>query len=202
MKDLLVVVDMVNGFVNFGALADKKINKIVPNIVKLIKDAKETGMDIVDFRDCHSLDDEELKYYPVHCLKGTPESENIPEIKEYENDMMVIEKDTTNGFKTEEFLNYIMIATLKRKEIKNIYVTGCCTDICVKDFVTSLMKFIKKYNLDINVYVVEDACYTFDGPDHNGEEMHENAIKEMEALGAIIIRVNENENEGGEDEKN
>ena len=43
-KNMLVVVDMVNGFVNFGALADNKINKITPKIIKLIESAKKNGM--------------------------------------------------------------------------------------------------------------------------------------------------------------
>ena len=37
MKKLLLVIDMVNGFVKEGALADKEIDNITPNIINLIK---------------------------------------------------------------------------------------------------------------------------------------------------------------------
>ena len=37
MKKLLLVIDMVNGFVKEGALADNYINTITPNIINLIK---------------------------------------------------------------------------------------------------------------------------------------------------------------------
>ena len=53
MKRLVVIVDMVNGFVNFGNLADKNINRIVPNCVKLVETALERGDRIVAFKDCH-----------------------------------------------------------------------------------------------------------------------------------------------------
>ena len=181
MKDLLVVVDMVNGFVNVGALADKKINKITPTIVSLIKKAKEIGMDIVDFRDCHSNDDEEFKVFPPHCLKGSIESELIAELKPYAKDMIDIPKTTTNGFITKKFLEIV-----KANKYDRVFVVGCCTDICVKNFVDSYLNFNKKYNRNTKVVVFEDACYTFDGKDHNAENEHKKAISYLKHRGAYI----------------
>lgn len=190
MKNLLVVVDMVNGFVNFGALADKNINKITPTIINLIKDAKLKGMDIVAFKDCHRMGDDEFMDYPPHCLAGTAESDLIPELKPYEKDMYLINKNTTNGFKTEKFQN--IVANI---EYDNVYVVGCCTDICVKGFVESFTSFNRLYGRDTNVVVIENACYTFDGVNHNAEVMHNKAIYEMREAGAKIVRVNENKKE-------
>ena len=85
MKDLLVVVDMVNGFINEGALACKKIQKIVPLIEENIINAKNKNMDIVAFKDCHNEDDEEFKIFPKHCLKDSFESELIQELLKYQN---------------------------------------------------------------------------------------------------------------------
>ena len=182
MKNLLVIIDMVNGFVNFGALADKNINKVTPNIIKLIEKAKDKNYHIVAFKDCHSLLDSEFKTYPVHCLKGTSESELIDELKVYENEMQLIEKNTTNGFITKDFQNIV-----KNIKIDNVYVSGCCTDICVQDFVTSYLKYIKENNLKTKIYVVDDACYTFNNENHNASLMHKNAIEKMKELGAIIV---------------
>ena len=186
MKKLLVVIDMVNGFVNFGALADSQINKITPTIINLIEEAKREKTKIIAFKDCHSPTDEEFKVFPPHCLKGEPESDLIPELKKYEKDMLLIEKNTTNGFITHEFTT---IAS--EVEFDEVYVVGCCTDICVKDFVTSYLKFNKANNRKTQIYVIEDACYTFDGQTHNAQKMHKESINEMKEKGATIIRAQE-----------
>ena len=47
MKKLLLVIDMVNGFVKEGALADKAINNITPNIINLIKKYVQEENDII-----------------------------------------------------------------------------------------------------------------------------------------------------------
>lgn len=198
MKNLLVVVDMVEGFVNFGALADKKINKVTPNILKLIKQAKENQAKIIAFRDCHSLQDEEFKTFPVHCLKGSAESQFIPEIKAVESNIDVdIEKNTTNGFITKEFQEIVNNITFD-----NVVVCGCCTDICVLNFVTSYLNYIKENNLKTNIIVIENACYTFDGENHNAEQFHNNAINQMEQIGAVIKKVNKNEHDKNLDNYN
>jgi len=182
MKELLVVIDMVNGFVNEGSLADKKINKITPNIIQLIESAKEKGIKIVAFKDCHTMEDKEFEVFPPHCLKGSSESDLIPELKKYEDDMIMIEKNTTNGFETDEFADII-----DKESFDKVVVCGCCTDICVNAFVTSYVNYNKENNLNTKLVVVEDACYTFDGKDHNAEEMHKESIRNMEEQGAKIV---------------
>ncbi len=187
--NLLVVVDMVEGFVNFGALADKKIDKITPNITNLIKHINKENTKVIVFRDSHNVNDEEFKTFPVHCLKGSLESQFIPQIKALENQIdLDIEKNTTNGFITKKFQKLIKNCTFD-----NVIVTGCCTDICVLNFVTSYINFIKRNHLKTRIIVVEDACYTFDGKNHNAQEFHNKAIKKMKEMGAII-KVMDNKN--------
>ena len=183
-KNLLVIIDMVNGFVNFGALADKNINKVTPSIINMIKDAKKNGFEILAFKDCHGKDDEEFKTFPPHCLIGTAESELIPELKLYEKQFdYVIGKETTNGFVTKDFQKL-----LKENNYDNVVVCGCCTDICVLNYVESYLNYIKNNGLKTNVFVVKNACYTFDGQDHNAEKYHNLAIKKMQELGANIVK--------------
>ena len=184
MKELLVVVDMVNGFVNEGVLGDKKINKITPYIVGLVKHAKSKGIDVVAFRDCHSKNDPEFKLFPPHCIKGTSESELIPELKPFANYMIDIPKTTTNGFKTTKFQQLIL-----KEKYDKIFVVGCCTDICVKDFTESYLSFIKRNNLNTKIFVFEDACYTFDAPNHNAEQTHKRAIYNMAQKGAVVVNA-------------
>ena len=47
-KRCLIIVDMVNGFVNEGVLHDKRIKQVLPNQLKLIKEAKANN-DLIIF---------------------------------------------------------------------------------------------------------------------------------------------------------
>lgn len=179
--NLLVIVDMVNGFAKEGVLADPKINNITPNIIKLVKNANNKNIPIIAFRDCHSIDDEEFRYYPPHCLDGTKESELIDELKVYENSFCVIKKDTTNGFITKKFTEIV-----NKLEFDTVEVCGCLTEVCVKNFIISYIKFNKLNNRKTVIKVVDDACATFDAPNHNAQLVHKQALKELASYGAII----------------
>ena len=181
MKNLLVVVDMVNGFVNFGNLADVKINKIVPKVESLIKKAIQDECKIVAFCDSHKENDVEFETYPEHCLEGSLESELIPELKIYESFMQVIKKSTTDGFVTEEFKKII-----ENNIFDNVTVCGCCTDICVQNFCNSLNNYFKENNISTKILVESDAVDTFDAPNHNAENVNKTALKEMQEWGIIV----------------
>lgn len=181
MKKVLVIVDMVNGFVNEGALADKRINNITPNIIKLIESGQFRA--IFAFRDCHNKDDEEFKTFPPHCLKGTRERELIPELKKYEQFFKDMPKQTTNGFKSENFKKFWKKHSGEEIEFA---VTGCCTDICVRDFSQSLVKDIKQKQSPARVVVLEDCVSTFDSPSHNAQLVGDVAIQEMADMGIEI----------------
>ena len=183
-KDLLVIIDMVNGFINEGSLADHNINKITPNIIKLIQKANEYGAPIVAFRDCHGYDDEEFATYPVHCIDGTYESEIIDELACYKDCFCEIKKDTTNGFVTKKFRSIA-----DKNEFDNVVVCGCCTDICVEGFVKSYLAFNKQNNRKTKITVVADACYTFDGAGHDAKLCHEDSLKRMQELGANVMTM-------------
>lgn len=175
MKNLVVVVDMVKGFLVHGNLADKNINRIVDNVVSLIKAALESEATVVGFKDTHDLDDEELKYYLIHCLRGTDECEYVPKIKPYEGEMINIEKNTTDGFVTPEFMKLI-----KNTKFDNIIVCGCCTDICVKEFINSLNMYLREYSIETNIIVASDAVDTFGGDGRNPDEINKECLKMFE----------------------
>ena len=89
-RNLLVVVDMVNGFINEGNLADKSINRITSNVVSLVEDAIQNNINIVAFKDTHTENDVEFNNFPPHCIKGTNECELIPELKIYEKFLSIL----------------------------------------------------------------------------------------------------------------
>ena len=186
MKNMLVVIDMVNGFVNFGNLADKRINKITPKIAELIENAIKNNEKIIAFCDSHHVNDVEFQTFPEHCLEGSLESELIPELKVYEPYMQVIKKSTTDGFKTEEFKQLI-----ENNKFETITVCGCCTDICVQNFCASLNQHLKINNINTKIVVESEAVDTFDAPNHNADDCNKKALKEMKQDGVIIAKSKE-----------
>ena len=131
MKKLLLIIDMVNGFVKEGALADKYINNITPNIIKLIEKYIKNNDDIISIQEGHSNDSKEFESFPTHCVLGTEEAEIIEELIQFKENMKIIRKNSTCGFVTKEFLEYIK---QNEKELEEIVLTGCCTDLCVMNF--------------------------------------------------------------------
>lgn len=187
-KKLVVVVDMVNGFVNIGALHDSYINHIIPGIKDFVEKNLEEGNDVISFRDCHSLTDEEFKVYPIHCLNGTEESELVPELKPLGGKMIDIPKDTTNGFRTEQFKQFYQA---HYEEYDEIVVVGCCTDICVTDFTTSLAEFHRKNRINTPITVPMNLVETFDGPNHDRKVMNEVGFENMRKAGVNLVETYE-----------
>ena len=186
MKNLLIVVDMVNGFVNEGNLADKNINRITPNIVKKIEVALAKGDMVIAFRDCHEENDIEFNAYPKHCIKGSSESELIPELLPFKHDMIIIDKNTTNGFNTEDFKQII-----KNYKFDSIEITGCCSDICVRDLTHSLTKYFALNKIDTPIKICENCIDTFNAPNHNADEVNKNVIDEFERIGVNVQKKDE-----------
>lgn len=183
-KRLVVVIDMVNGFINEGPLADKVINKITPNILRVMDKALLQGTPIIAFRDCHEMGDEEFNTFPPHCLKGTSESELIPELKARENDFdLIIDKNTTNGFITKEFQDYI-----NNNQFDEVIVTGCCTDICVYNFCNSFVYYIAENNLNTNIIIPFNCVDTFNGVNNDRKARHIQALYDLAETGFVQIK--------------
>ena len=92
LKELLVVVDMVNGFVKKGSLADSYIEHIIPEQIRLIEEFLKAKQGVLFIKDAHTKDSKEFDSFPPHCIKGTEEAELVDELKPYEPDAMCIEK--------------------------------------------------------------------------------------------------------------
>ena len=180
--DLLIVIDMIDGFVNHGALADKNINRIVDNISCEIEKFISKGQDIIAFKDTHDPHDIEFENYPPHCIKGTDECELVPQLKKYSDKMMIIEKNTTNGFVTHEFGKYIA-----SKKLDTIVVTGCCTDICIFNFAKSLKEYLTKNNLNTKILIYKNLVDTFNAPNHDAETINIEYLKKMENIGVLVV---------------
>lgn len=185
VKKLLVVVDMVNGFVREGAMASQNIEHIVPEIEELVKEfTEESDKQVVFVKDTHEENAREFKRYPVHCLKGTSESENIDELKKYENMALVHEKNSTSAI----FPNGLLENIDKMKKLEEVVIVGCCTDICVINLAIPLQNYFDQVNRDIPIVVPENAVETYDSPTHNATEWNDMAYKFMNQAGIKLVK--------------
>ena len=158
VKDLLIVVDMVNGFVREGAMSSQNIEHIVPEVEKLVKEFTESDdKQVVFVKDTHENNAMEFKRYPIHCLKGTSESDNVGELKKYEKDAIIHEKNSTSAI----FPNNLLINIDKMKKLEKVVIVGCCTDICDFNGAMGLANYLDQWNRRHIIRVHEDAIATY-----------------------------------------
>lgn len=176
-QGMLIVVDMVNGFVTKGDLHDEAIGKVVGRQLELIKEAKDKGYLIVFIKDTHEENSTEHKRFggAKHCIKGSTEEELIPELKDLENkeDTISIEKNSTSFMEAPKFRELIKEAT----GIQEIDVVGCCSDICVINGTMGLANYMDQWNRDVEIRVHEDAIATF------AEDARQNYVEAAKLLG-------------------
>jgi len=175
-KKLLIVVDMVNGFVREGVLHDEEIAKVIARQEELIKEYLEAGELVIFIKDTHQRNSVEFRRFndTFHCLEGTSESELVAELKEYENldNVLSIPKNSTSFMESPYFREVIV----KLTGLESVEIIGCCTDICVCNGTLGLANYFDEWNLPVDLIVHEDAIETFESPNHN-RELYVNAAK-------------------------
>ena len=138
-KKALIVIDVQQIFFSDKKFIPYKINEVVGNINKMIKNARENDVPIIFVR--HS--DDYMKF-------GT-------EIWQVYEGLDVAEKDHFVDKKTpDSFFETDLLDILKRENIGEIYLCGLQTDYCVDT--TCRSAFSKK----IKAFLVEDAHTTYD----------------------------------------
>ena len=161
----LIVVDMVNGFVNEGVLHDKNIRKIVPRQLELLEEAEKKGSLIILVKDTHNKNATEFKRFgnTTHCIKGTSEAELIDELKPFEQkeNVITVEKNSTSLMESPEFREIVKQA----ENLKEVNFVGCCTDICVFNGAMGLANYYDEWNRDVTINVHEDAIATYSEED-------------------------------------
>lgn len=174
-KKVLLIIDMLNDFIKQdGKLScGKDAEGTVPLAVKKANEFVNKGFPIILIKDAHTIDDEEFKRFPVHCVKGTQGAEVIEELSFLESypHLYSIEKQRYSAF-----FDTGLEEILKNQKPAEVHVVGVCTNICVLYTVEELC------NRDYKVIVYKDGVASFD------IEAHNFALQQMEnVLGARII---------------
>lgn len=182
----LFMVDMNNGFVNFGAMANNKYNELVPEQLKLIDKFRREEQLVNFILEGHIEEAVEFLLYPSHCIFGTEEAELIPELKPEEDkeNTTIYYKNSINGG-----LNLDLQIDLEDlKDLKEIVICGVCTDLCVLDFAKTLARYLDDINKNIKIFVVASACDTFDAPGHSRDDEINIAYHSMAAAGIEVVQ--------------
>ena len=185
-KKVVYNIDMVEGFVNIGPMSNKSYNSLVPVQKEIMNDIKEQDELITFIGEAHDEDALEFEKYPVHCVKGTKESEFISDFKEYLEyvNTLIYRKNSINGMLNDNLRNDIN----KMINLKEVIFTGVCEDLCVMDFARTFSRYMDEINRDVKLFVVSSAVDTFESEIHNRKYWKEIAKAVMESAGITYVK--------------
>ncbi|MCP2727590.1 isochorismatase family protein [Limnofasciculus baicalensis] len=167
----LIVVDVVNCFCTIGYIfapqqPDEQISTMVSESNRLAQSFVARGLPILAFLDTHQPGKPEPPYLP-HCEKGSGEEKLVPEIAWLENHPLatLVAKDCINGFIRAIDVDTgrnILLDWISDRKLEALVVVGICTDICVMDFVTTMLS-VRNHGLSPtlkDVIVYAKGCAT------------------------------------------
>jgi nicotinamidase-related amidase len=172
----LVIVDIVNGFatVGAGALAppapDAQVATMIDETGQLARRFAQQGWPILAFLDTHPPGKPEPPY-PPHCEAGSGEELLVDALRwlEGHDGATLVRKDCINGFVgaiDPVTGRNAVVDWVNHHQLQAVLVVGICTDICVMDFVLTLLSARNHGmmpSLD-DIAVFEPACATYDLP--------------------------------------
>jgi len=154
-KEALLVIDMLNDFVEEGAVLEvPSARKIIPQIKKRIEEARKKQIKVIYICDAHQKNDKEFQSWPPHAISGTRGGEVNEEIKPQKRDF-IVKKRRYSGF-----LGTDLDLLLRELRIEKIYIVGILTNICV--FFTAAEASMRDYE----VIVYADSVTTISERDH------------------------------------
>lgn len=167
--DVLLVIDLQNDFLD-GTLGNKGNDKIVKPIESLVENFDGEVIFTRDTHDENYLESLEGSHLPVkHCIKNSKGWQIKIDTKNHK----IIDKPSFGSYELVEYLKKLN----EKEKIKNIYMVGICTDICV----LSNAILIKNALLNTEVTVIEDLCKA------TNEKNHKIALEAMKSCQVNIV---------------
>jgi nicotinamidase-related amidase len=177
VPNVTIVVDVLNGFTKEGNLASPRCTAAIPRIRDAIDERRRAGDQLIFLADTHDPNDREFEIFPVHCVRGTHESEVVDELQPFLKAATLIRKRRYSGF-----FETNLDAVLKAARPEQVTVVGIDTDICVLHTIADLR------NRDYRIVVPAQAVETFDAPGHPGDEVQRWALSHLRGiLGAQVV---------------
>jgi nicotinamidase/pyrazinamidase len=188
--DALILVDVQNDFCPGGALAVERGDEVVPVLNRYIDRFVDLRLPIFATRDWHPAKTTHFKAYggvwPVHCVQGTRGAEFHPDLKLTPEIIIVsagmaADEDGYSGFLGRDSTGRSLAALLRDFAVDRLFVGGLATDYCVKH---TVLDGIRE---GFELMLIGDAVR---GVNLNPGDS-EQAIQEMSAAGAIVVRGND-----------
>lgn len=162
-KAAILSVDIINGFCYEGPLSSPRVKAIIQPIVDLMKGAWERGVhQILLLQDTHEPEAVEFGQYPPHCVRGTSESESVPELKAlpFYSQMRIIEKNSIDSAIRTGLGKWLA----SHPGIDTFVVVGDCTDLCTYLLAMHMRLYANANQLQRRVIVPANAVDTYDMP--------------------------------------
>ena len=193
----IISVDVINGFCHMGPLASPRVKNIIGPIALLFERAHAAGVrHFVLTQDTHEPDAVEFGQYPPHCVRGTEESEAVPEFKAlpFYTDMLTFPKNSISstihtGLKT--WLN-------EYPEVDTFITVGDCTDLCTYQLAMSLRLRANASQKRQRILLPVDCVDTYDLPveaakqigavPHDADLLHLIFLYSMMLNGVEVVR--------------
>lgn len=155
-----------------GKLYVPGVERIIPNIERLVQAARDGRVFLVSSGDAHAPDDPEFKVFPPHCVKGTPGTRIIPEgltrkyltipneasfalnPRVFDYQQVVLEKQTLDVFDNPKASELIELIGAELGRDAEYVVFGVVTEYCIRCAAKGLL------DRGCNVAIVEDAIET------------------------------------------
>lgn len=205
----LVIVDASVGFTRRGNLADPE--HMVPMVERIadtfrrLSDALGPRLHTLYFLDTHHPDIPEPPY-PPHGIIGTGEEEIDPLLEDMTRAPRVtlVRKDCINGFVggIDRITGHnAVVEWMRATGVRQLVVVGDCTDICVADFVLTMLS-ARNHGLFVppnasreetitaihalEISVLASDCETFDSPGHDRATAQHVGLWMMASRGATL----------------
>ncbi|KAI5062202.1 hypothetical protein GOP47_0022741 [Adiantum capillus-veneris] len=108
--------------------------------------------------------------YPPHCIVGSGEENLVPALQwlEHDKNAFLMHKDCINGFigGLQADGSNLIVDWVQKNKVQVMVVVGICTDVCVLDFVVTVLSARNHGILSPleEVVVYSKACATYDLP--------------------------------------
>jgi len=176
-----------------GKLYVPGAERIIPNLNRLVEEARKGRVFLISHGCQHSPDDPEFQTFPPHCIRGTAGARLIsealtdkfciiPNEKSFrltgdllKNQQVVFEKQELDVFSNP---HAAVVVELLGKDAE-FYVFGVVTEYCVLLAAKGLLERKRK------VFIVRDAIETLDPKEGS------RTLEELKALGARIVSTDE-----------
>ena len=151
MKQVLLIIDMLNDFVRPGAALEvPKTRLILTELQARLNKARADGVPVVFVCDAHAPDDREFERmgWPPHAVRGSEGAQIVTELSPLPGEA-VVEKTTYSGFYQTE-----LESVLAGMGAQELVLTGCVTNICI--FYTAADAVMRGYQVRVPRQLVAD----------------------------------------------